>query len=161
MNAVCEPEQLAFDRRRNRIFNRSRYVLVVNGLRDCLAQALRPRVESADDALQLGEFLHQLRRQVGLGQLYGLEKGGLIECGVAYPRFCRQRGRHGKILLSLPVVAPQFLLEGHVFEALDAIRKRRLLVKVPEEPRIFETRAQHASIAVANDRRAFVVDSGC
>ena len=49
------------------------------------------------------------------------------------------------------MIAAQLFLEGDGLEAIDALGKRRLLIEVPEEARIFEACAQYTCVAVAND----------
>ena len=63
----------------NRIFHAGRQVLRVNGLRYRFAQSLSPGVETADDALQFGKFLHQLGGEIGLGQQHRLLERSLVE----------------------------------------------------------------------------------
>ena len=66
---VGERNKLAGARAGDRVFHAYGFVLIVDGERDFFRLALRPRVESSDDALQLGELLHQFGGQVALGKL--------------------------------------------------------------------------------------------
>ena len=76
---VGDREHGAFERARHRIVHRLRLVLIVDGVADgiAVASARSDRVPApcaykpADDALQLGELLHQLGGQIGLGQQRG------------------------------------------------------------------------------------------
>ena len=58
---------------RDRILHADRLVVIVDGLRDFFGLALRARVETADDALQLGEFLHHLGGEIALRELRGAD----------------------------------------------------------------------------------------
>ena len=109
------------------------------------------RVEPADDALQLGELLHQLGRQIGLAQVRGLEDdAGTNRAACAANGFADQTAQllHAT---GLVVVAAEVLLEGHRLQHRHAIAQRDLLIGLPEKARIVEAGAQHALVAVANE----------
>src|ERR1051326_370419 len=64
--------------------------------------------------------------------------------------------------LSLVVIAAEILLEGHVFQQVQPLQQRLLLIRFPEEARIVEARAQHALVAVPDEALwiAFSVEDG-
>ena len=63
---VGDGDDLAGERARNRIFHADRLVVVVDRGGDFFGFALGARVESADDALEFGEFLDEFGGEVGL-----------------------------------------------------------------------------------------------
>ena len=65
---IRQRDHLTFERAWDRIFHAHGLVVVVDGGRDCFAFALRLCVQSADNALQLGELFHHVRRQIAFGE---------------------------------------------------------------------------------------------
>ncbi len=110
------------------------------------------RVQAADDALQLGELLHQLGRQVGLCTAAPALKtmpGRTVPPALRMV-FADQAAQplHAQRLVE---VAAQIFLEGHRLQHLHAIAQRNLLVGFPEEAGVVEAGAQHALVAVADE----------
>src|SRR2546423_4592915 len=71
---VGERKQCALGSARDGIICRFRTVMIVNRIRNCWLMALRAGVESADDALELGEFFDELGGEIGLRQPCGFVK---------------------------------------------------------------------------------------
>ncbi len=124
-------------------------------MRDRFAQSLRPGIESPDDALQLGKFLHQLGGEIGLGQQHRLLK----RCMVQRDALGSDRGGHGfchaQVAFGLAEVAAKILLKGDRLELLKPPDERNLLIEVPEEAGIVEAGAQDSLVAMADDGQAF------
>ena len=72
LHAIGDAQQLSFHRHRNIVVRRSGRVLLVDRQRYPLAEPLRARIEAANNALQLSEFLHQLGSEVGLREFDSL-----------------------------------------------------------------------------------------
>ena len=113
-----------------------------------LAQPLRARVQPAHNSLQLCEFLHQFRRQIGLRQLDGLQQRLAIDRRSPLVQQTRQLFRDLQIRPRLVPVAAQLLVEGHRLQHLHPVFQRSLLIHRPEEARVAEARPQHPLVPV-------------
>ncbi len=138
-------------------------VLIVDGLADgrggafgkLHALGLVDEVETADDALEFGELLHQFGGEIALGHERGLVHHALAVSGMKFADGGADQAAQVLGARGLVVVAAEFLLEGDRLEHGHAILEGELLIGVPEEARIVEAGAQNALIAVAHDGFAF------
>ena len=155
---IGDGEHCAFDRRWHLVVHRFRLVLVINrvanrsrgGSRQKRIELLDLGVESADDALQFGELLHQFGGEIGLGQQRRLEHHSRADRDARLANHLGNQARKFLHAKGLVEVAAQVLLEGHDLQHFDAIAQRDLLVGVPEEARVVEAGTQDALVAVAN-----------
>ena len=113
-------------------------------------ELLHPRIQAADDALQLGELLHQLGRQVGLAEQAGLEDDARTHRAARTANRFRDQAAQFLHAKGLVEVAAQVFLEGDGLQHLHALAQRNFLVGLPEEARVVEAGAQHALVAVPN-----------
>ena len=132
--------------------------MIVNRIRDSEPRRLRqsrikflhPCIQSAHDALQFGELLHQFGGQVGLRQAR---------------RFVDHARTHGHPALldnltqptaqtlhspRLLVVAAEVFLEGNVPQQFQPLQQRPFLIRLPEKSRIAEPGAKNALVAVSD-----------
>ena len=75
---------------RNGVFHADWLVVIVDGGGDFFGLALGARIESADHALEFGEFFDQFCREVGLGK-----KRGSFSVGVSAEFFREQHNALG------------------------------------------------------------------
>ena len=96
---------------RNGIFHAVRLVLIVDCLPHGIGLALGAGVEAADDALQFGEFLDELRGEIAFEHL-----GGALREAIA-----AQFGGERNVAFGLFEIGAEFGLEGDVGEILAAV----------------------------------------
>src|ERR1022692_3912051 len=100
--------------------------MIVDRLPDLVRLALRAGVESAYDALQFCELLHQFGGEIALGEARG-----------ALGVFVTAKSFHqGHYSFGLLQIRPELRLEGYVGQVCHAVRQRFTLIGSPEESRI-------------------------
>src|ERR1019366_9854649 len=100
--------------------------MIVDGLPDLIRLALRARVESAYDALQFWELLHQFGREITL-----CEARCALSVLVAAEFF--HQSNHA---LGFFQIRSQLRLERYVGQVCHAVRQRFTLIGSPEKSRI-------------------------
>ncbi len=113
-----------------------------DGVRDGGLLALRQRDIAADDALQLGEFAHRLRHQVGLGEMGRARRAGSIRAHVR-----RKLPRQKLDSQDTLKLRAELLVEGHLAQQFSEAIERPLAVIFPKELGIRQPRANHALVA--------------
>ena len=156
---------------RKQVTGKARFVMVFNGNRHTVAQAVVPRVVAAHGALQLGELAHHVGQQIRLGQARGLRhlagqhrelvlrlhsEGQLRQAQL----FDDARRNRGHTLRPLALRA-QLVVVHHFTQSRHARFERLLAVFVKEKFGIGQTRAHHTFVALHHRtgiRRADVAD---
>ena len=99
---------------------------------------MRARVETADDALQFGEFLDHFGGEIGF------RKQSRALGVIVAAEFFDQRDD----ALGFFQIGAELGLKGDLCKILDAIGERLLLIDVPEEAGVVEAGAQDSFVAV-------------
>ena len=109
--------------------------------------ALRAGIETANDALQFGEFANHFRGEIALGKFRGAIRIGHVRLHHAevVPLLGEPAG-DGAHAFDLGVVAAKARFVGDLVELGKDVRQAHLLVGLPEEARIGEARAQDAFV---------------
>ncbi len=143
---VGEAQDSAGVRRWDFVFHAERLVVIVDRARDFFGFALRARVEAADDALKIGELFDHVGGEIALAQ----QRGSFIAAELLHQR---------DDALRFVVIRTQLGLEGDGLQVFQPRGQRFLLILIPEESRVVESRAQHALVALAN--QAVGIGSRC
>ena len=151
---------------RQRVVDVDRQVVIVDRLPNIGRITFFAGVDAADLSLQIGEFLHHLRDQIGLAELRRDQCSAAALCGAAAlggvsVRFRRRgrrryidrryvqdlRGDGGDALRLLEVVA-ELLLKLQVRELVEALLELLLAIGLVEELRVGEARVRDERVAV-------------
>ena len=102
---------------------------------------MRAGVESADDALQLGELFHQLGGQIAFAKLRGAD-GVVVSADLPH-----EIGD----AIGLGEIASELGLERDVGQIGQAVGQLLALVGIPEEAGVVEAGAENALVAAADE----------
>ncbi len=134
VEAIGERDGDARIAHRQRVAGKPRPIVLLDGARDRRLLAVGFRVVTADHALQLGEFAHHQRHEIGLGEERGAVRPILARLAT------RQRflDRHGELAQPLhPLrLRAQLVVVDDGRELRHAIGEPRLLVGLEEEARV-------------------------
>ena len=113
--------------------------------------ALRAGVETANDALQFGEFANHFRGEIALGKFRGAVRIGHVRLHHAevVPLLGEPAG-NGAHAFDLGVIAAEARFVGDFVELGKDVRQPNFLVGLPEEARIGKARAQDAFVPGAD-----------
>ncbi len=125
--------------------------MIVNRIGYHFRFALRAGVETANDALQLGEFANHFRGEIALGKFRGAVRIGDVRLHHAevVPLLGEPAG-NGAHAFDLGVVAAEARFVGDLVELGKDVRQPNFLIGLPEEARIGKARAQDAFVPGAD-----------
>ena len=118
--------------------------MVVDRLPDGFALAVAPRVEAADDALQVGELADHVGHEVGPREP---RRAGRLGHRVAEAEVDREPLGERLDPLRLPERVAELLLEGEAGEPRDPLLEREPAVVVPEEAGVGEAGVEDPLVA--------------
>ena len=160
VEAIGEPQHGRLGGGRDRVVGAARQVVPVDCVRQALRQPVGPRVEPADDPLQLGELLHHLRGEVVLAQRRGAGHHLRVDRLAGGRERRVDRFRQPRLTTDLRGVRTQLLVKGDPLEPGDPAAERRPPVVLPEEARVREPRPQDPLVSLADGPGAVALAVG-
>ena len=125
--------------------------MIVNRIGDVIRFALRARIKSADDSLQLGKFANHLRSQVALGKFrraIGIRHVRLHQAAVEPLLGKPARNRAHAFHFVAVTSQPRFVRDA--FEFRQIVGEPTFLIRLPKKLRIRQPRPQHSFVPGAH-----------